>query len=127
MAKLLIIDDVSSTRRHLRDVLAAAGHAVNEAADGAQAIAMLEASPRIDAIILDLMMPNMNGWEFREYQLSRPALARIPTIVLTVRDLAEQDRYALRLGAATVLRKPIDEEALLDAVSAVKASKPDDE
>ena len=119
MPTVLVIDDVVSTRRLLRTILSEAHYEVHEAADGAQAMAMLDAFS-IDAIILDLMMPNMNGWEFRECQLAEPRFARLPTVILTVKDLAEHERYGLRIEATTVLKKPVPQAAILEALDRIR-------
>ena len=121
---VLIVDDVRSTRDRLARVLDAGGYAALEAADGREALKVLATTPVVDAIVLDLVMPGMNGWEFRAFQLRDPRLAVIPTLVVTVKALAEHDRYALRLGTSTLLQKPFDDSQVLQAVSQALTSKP---
>jgi CheY-like chemotaxis protein len=118
------VDDVRSTRDRLTRVLGSGGYDVLEAGDGREALRMLATSPVIDGILLDLVMPGMNGWEFRDFQLRDPRLSVIPTLVVTVKALAEHDRYALRLGTATLIQKPFEDWQVLQAVSRVLSGKP---
>ena len=121
---VLLVDDVRSTRDRLARVLGAGGYDILEAADGREALRVLASSPAVDAILLDLVMSGMNGWEFREFQLRDPRLSTIPTLVVTVKALAEHERYALRLGTATLIQKPFEDGQVLQAVSRVLAGRP---
>lgn len=110
-----IVDDDSDIREAMRLVLELRGYDVLEASDGAEA---LEVMRRSDApcclVLLDLMMPGMNGWEFRARQRADPALASVPVVVLSgVREVASQAR---ELDASEVLQKPIDLEQLVSIV-----------
>lgn len=108
---ILVIDDDETVRETLRDFLSDEGYASVLAADGSQALELLRSGrPRPSLIILDLGMPNMDGWQFRACQMRDPALAEIPVIVATA------DRGALVAGAAAVLRKPLDLRHLASAV-----------
>ena len=120
---VLLIDDVRSTRDRLARVLDTGGHDILEAADGREALRVLTTTP-VDAILLDLVMPGMNGWEFRESQLRDPRLAAIPTLVVTVKALAEHERYSLRLGTTTLIHKPFEDWQVLQAVSGILAGRP---
>lgn len=121
---ILLIDDVRSTRDRLSRVLGSAGYDIIEAADGREALRVLATAPVVDAILLDLVMPGMNGWEFRELQLRDPRLSIIPTLVVTVKALAEHERYSLRLGTATLIQKPFEDGQVLQAVSRMVTSRP---
>jgi len=116
---VLVVDDVKSTRDRLSRVLLSRGYGVLEATDGRDALKALATTPSIDAILLDLVMPAMNGWEFREFQLRDSRLAQIPTLVITVRDLAEWERYALRVGTATLILKPFEDWQVLESLARV--------
>jgi len=102
------------TRGMITRALIAHGHDVAEACDGHEALKTL-ASSRFDAILLDLVMPNVDGWQFRQTQLRFPALARIPTIVVTARTLGEYERDALRTPYVVV--KPFAERGLLTVLN----------
>ena len=120
---VLVVDDVRSTRDRLARVLDTGGYDILEAADGREALRVLANSPAVDAILLDLVMSGMNGWEFREFQLRDPGLSIIPTLVVTVKALAEHERYALRLGTATLIQKPFEDGQVLQAVSRALAGR----
>jgi CheY-like chemotaxis protein len=119
MAAVLIVDDIKDTRDRLRRLIAAEGHQVVEAADGKDALTALHGTPAIDVIVLDLVMPGVSGWEFRELQLEDARMARIPTIIITARSLADHDRYALRVAKTTVIQKPFEDAAVIDALTQV--------
>ena len=84
---VLLVDDVRSTRERVARVLVTGGFDTLEAADGREALRVLANSPKVDAILLDLLMSGMNGWEFRELELRNAHLASIPTLVVTVKAL----------------------------------------
>lgn len=121
---VLIVDDVRSTRDRLARVLGTGGYDIIEAADGREALRVLATSPSVDAILLDLVMSGMNGWEFRDFQLRDSRLSIIPTLVVTVKALAEHERYTLRLGTATLIQKPFEDWQVLQSVSRVLAGRP---
>jgi CheY-like chemotaxis protein len=95
-------------------VLVWEGHRVVGAANGREALERLRAMPRPSLILLDLMMPEMNGAQFRAEQLRDPALASIPVVVVSADAAAEEKAAAL--GAVACLRKPVDIDDLLDEV-----------
>lgn len=84
------------------------------ARSGKEALAILRGSAPPDAILLDLLMPEMDGWQFRKEQLSDAALARIPVIAISAATLARNS--ALSFGARTFLGKPVDFDDLRGAV-----------
>ena len=96
----------------LADGLGAQGYAVDLATDGADALARLAQGPSPDAIVLDLGMPRMNGWQFRDLQKRLPALARIPVVVLT-------GEPPLGIDARDVVVKPAPIAALDEAIRRV--------
>jgi CheY-like chemotaxis protein len=117
---VLVVEDDDATRAHIASVLKQQDHRVYEARDGLDALKHASATP-LDAIVLDLVLPNVDGWSFRDVQLRDTALAHIPTLIVTVRPLNERDRYAL--ATPFVVRKPFDDRGLLSqfnrAVAAV--------
>lgn len=115
--RILVVDDTESTRHRLGETLKHYGFTVCEASNGAEALDILK-QLSVDAILLDLIMPSMNGWEFRETQLRNPWLASIPTVVVTVKPLAPHERYALR--ADTVVQKPFVDEDVICALQRVR-------
>jgi len=112
---LLIIEDDEDIRETLVDVLEDHGYEVNSASNGLEGLEALSASPRLPCLILlDLMMPRMDGAAFRQEQRQREELAGIPVVVISAyRDAEER---AATLEAAAFLPKPIDMHQLLHTV-----------
>jgi CheY-like chemotaxis protein len=112
--RVLIVDDDEDLRGTLAGILEEEGHDVEEASDGAEALAYLRRTRALpDVILLDLMMPGMNGWQFREAQRRDPRLAPIPVVVLT----ASRTLHLNPIDAARIVYKPLDLDDLLDAVA----------
>jgi CheY-like chemotaxis protein len=116
--QLLVVDDDPLIRDGLAELLRGSGYSVATAKHGGDALDYLRrnAAPRV--IILDLMMPVMDGWEFRRRQSQDPALSDIPTIVLSA---ALQDRRTLEMKADEYFPKPLHIRGLLDAVARFSA------
>jgi two-component system, chemotaxis family, chemotaxis protein CheY len=114
---LLVVEDDPDIREALSVVLRDAGYGIRAAVDGFDAIEALRRGPRPSAILLDLMMPGMNGYEFREEQRADPAIADIPVIVITATRWTE--RAAAQLGAVACVPKPAQVEDLIAAVARV--------
>lgn len=109
-----VIDDDPDIREVIALALEEHGYRVVSAADGAEGLWRLRQHEGCRLILLDLMMPGLNGWEFRELQLQDPALASIPVVVLSgVRGLPE---HAAKLHAAAYLQKPVDLDHLVSAI-----------
>jgi len=108
---ILVVEDDVDIREMTTELLREAGYFVEAAADGVEALACLRSSGAISLVVLDLNMPRMNGFEFRERQLADPTLAPIPVIAVTAYgQLAEQ---VARLGPVPCLKKPFDHDELL--------------
>jgi len=119
MAKILVIEDDASIRLGLEDTLRAKGYEVVAVGRGDSGIAHAEES-RPDLIILDIMLPDIDGFEVcRRLKSARSALAEVPVIMLTARG-AELDRVrGLELGADDYVTKPFSLMELLARVAAV--------
>jgi twitching motility two-component system response regulator PilH len=112
---LLVMDDDPDQRRLLERVLGAAGHRVVTAADGRSGTEATKAL-RPDAVILDVLMPGLNGYQTcRAIRLDR-ATAQVPVIIPTSKDEPTDALWAEEVGANTFLPKPADVPALLRAV-----------
>ena len=111
---ILVVDDDPDILETTRFVLECAGYRVSTAANGTEALTRLHAEAAPCVILLDLMMPVMNGWEFRAEQARDPGLAAIPVIVVTGAGKAAPE--AVSLGAACLLEKPVDLTTLLSMV-----------
>ncbi len=107
---ILVVDDDEDLRELVSDALVLAGYRVRTARNGKVALEQAQLM-RPDLIVLDLMMPVMNGWQFLEAQREDPDLASVPVIVVT----AGPDSQAE--GAAVFMRKPFDVATLLTVVA----------
>jgi CheY-like chemotaxis protein len=113
---ILIVDDDSEIRSALTDLLTIAGYGVLEAANGQEALDLLGRpdEPLPCLIVLDVMMPILDGWEFRRRQIADPRLASIPVLVVTA-DTTAPRRPEAR-SVQSFLMKPADPDALLRAI-----------
>src|SRR5262249_19670399 len=111
---LLLVEDNASTREGLTLLLQGAGYSVTGAANGRQALDYLHLTQPPFVILLDLVMPVMNGWQFRREQQKDPALAHIPVVVLSSE--SDLSRIAASLGVAGYLSKPVEFAQLLDTL-----------
>lgn len=111
---ILIVEDDFDIRDTLSEILSAEGYRVSTAANGREALDQLGAPELPCVILLDLMMPVMNGWQFRAEQEKDPRLSSIPVIVISADAGVFQKADALR--AAAILRKPVQLDDLLEKV-----------
>jgi CheY-like chemotaxis protein len=112
--RVLVVDDDRDIRDSLVEVLEDQGYLALGAANGVEALEVMRTSAKLPCLILlDLMMPMMDGWEFRAAQLANPAWTQIPVIVISA--YADVDAQARAL-AAEHLRKPLAARLLLEAV-----------
>ena len=112
--KLLLVEDDRDLREALCQLLNDSGYDVVCAENGREALEYLAGAPPPCVVLLDLMMPVMNGWEFRAEQSKNQRISDIPVVVVTADGRA--DLKALALGVDDYLRKPIQIDRLLDAV-----------
>jgi adenylate cyclase len=101
---VLLVDDDGDTRAMMHASLAAEGWAITEAENGRAALDRMKQT-RPDAIVLDLMMPEMNGFEFLTELRVHPEWRTMPVVVVTARDLSEADRRRLRGAVERVIQK----------------------
>jgi GAF domain-containing protein/CheY-like chemotaxis protein/anti-sigma regulatory factor (Ser/Thr protein kinase) len=111
----LLVDDDEVVRRGVRQALEPIGWRVTEAGDGQEAVALL-ATARPDVIILDLMMPKMDGFEFMDALRGQPDCQEIPVVVITAKDLTDEDRDRLNGGVERIIQKS-DRDAMLRQLS----------
>jgi CheY-like chemotaxis protein len=114
--RLLMVDDDELGRRQMRTALEQQDWTVTEASDGLAALARLnEARP--DVIILDLMMPQMDGFEFLEEMRRKAEWRGIPVVVVTARDLTDADRIRLNGGIERIIQKTNRDDMLREVGS----------
>jgi CheY-like chemotaxis protein len=116
MASVMIVEDDPDTRDMLERFLELEGFEVRTAANGLLALESLQNDSALSVILLDLMMPVMNGWQFREAQASDPKLAGIPVVVVTAAG-TRGDIPAIEADAW--LSKPVDLDRLLATLGAI--------
>jgi len=123
-ARVLVVEDEESTRRMMRLILEREGCVVAEAENGRVALERLDASPP-DLIVLDLMMPEMDGFEFLAECGKNEAWRKIPIVVMTAKKLTAADRRRLEGGVALLLEKSDDDlDALLALLRDMIAKRP---
>jgi CheY-like chemotaxis protein len=109
---VLIVEDDADLRDMMAQLLSLEGYRAEAVPNGREALHYLERGDRPDVILLDLMMPVMDGWEFRRRQVQDPAIANVPVVVLSALDPAR----AADLGGTAFLKKPLDFDRLLELV-----------
>ena len=115
---ILVVDDDPDIRDIVADILCDEGYRALGAENGRQALRMLrEDGLRPQLILLDMMMPELDGWGFRAEQQQDAELAPIPVVVFTAHELPSQT--AAQMQAAGFLKKPIRLAQLLDTVKRV--------
>ena len=116
MLKVLVVDDEARMRKLVKDFLTIKGYQVLEAGDGEQALEMFFAQKDVALIILDVMMPKMDGWEvcrtIRQY-------SQIPIIMLTARSEERDELQGFKLGVVEYISKPFSPKILVARVEAI--------
>jgi len=107
---LLVVEDDLEVRETLNDFLTDEGFRIVTARNGKDALAQLRAGLRPSAILLDLLMPEMDGWEFRQEQVADATLRTIATVIFTATSPPDT---AARMPGVEVIRKPIDADELV--------------
>lgn len=113
--RLLVVEDDDMIRDALTELLRDEGATVMATVNGREALGELRSGRPFDLILLDLMMPVMDGWEFRVEQRSDPALAHIPLIAMS----ADMSAKARAIAADAYLRKPLDFAELVGRIRMV--------
>lgn len=114
---ILVVEDDIDIREAIALLLADEGYEVACVGDGSEALSYLHEGHTPALILLDIMMPGMDGYAFREAQQMEPELARIPVVVLSASsNLAQRART---LGAAAAIEKPVQVEQLVKVIEQV--------
>jgi len=118
MAHILVVDDSEVLRRIVVFNLVKNGYTVSEASDGEEALQKLKESTP-DLVILDIMMPKMNGFEVLKVMKQDENLSKVPVIVLTAKGGENDLQEGLKLGADIFLTKPFSPGRLIEEVQRV--------
>ena len=114
--KILVVDDESRMRKLVKDFLVRAGYQVLEAADGEEAVDVFFSTKGIDLLVLDVMMPKMDGWEVvREIR----KMSKVPIIMLTAKDQEQDELQGFELGVDEYISKPFSPKILVARIGAI--------
>src|SRR5690349_12101608 len=115
MARILIVDDSPSQLMGIRRIVEKLGHETLTAEDGAAGV---EAAKRElpDLVLMDVVMPNLNGFQATRSISKDPATAHIPVILVTTKDQDTDRVWGMRQGARAFVTKPVNEAELTEAV-----------
>ncbi len=114
-AVILIVDDIAANRNFLGDILMSQGYRVKAASGGEEALRML-GNERPDLVLLDVLMPDLNGYEVCKQVRSDPATGLLPIIMVTALDASQERVRGLEAGADDFVTKPINQAELLARV-----------
>jgi two-component system chemotaxis response regulator CheY len=117
MKTVLVIDDSATIRMAIRRILEKIGYGVVEAADGAEALERVSASPA--AVLCDIDMPTMDGLTFLRELRKRPSQTSLPVIMCTTHNSFDKIREALALGANEYIMKPFDADIIASKLTQV--------
>ena len=116
MFRILVVDDDRNTRLFMSALLSDAGYTVLLAEDGVRALEVMD-KEHVDLIILDIMMPNMDGYELTG--ALRASNENLPILMVSARQLPEDKRRGFLVGTDDYMTKPVDDEELLLRVKAL--------
>jgi chemosensory pili system protein ChpA (sensor histidine kinase/response regulator) len=116
---VLVVDDSVSVRRVLSNLFQNQGWRPATAKDGMEALEILQSGKRFDAVLLDMEMPRMDGYELLTLLRGQAQFAALPVVMLTSRAAEKHRRKAFELGATDYLVKPYQDDALLSVISRV--------
>ena len=118
MAQVLIVDDSPTEVHILSSMLEKGGHTVITSSSGEDGIAQAKAV-KPNLILMDVVMPGMNGFQATRQLTKDPATANIPIIIVTTKDQETDRVWGLRQGAKDYITKPIEEAVLLEKIKAL--------
>ena len=113
--RILVVEDDTSIRELLVELLESEGYKVASAVNGLDGLKQLQATESPDLILIDLMMPVMDGYSFRTEQLKNPAWAKIPTVVMSAEANAKEKMKNFNITA--FLSKPVELDTILNTVA----------
>jgi CheY-like chemotaxis protein/HAMP domain-containing protein len=114
--KVLVVDDDVRNIFALSSVLERRGMSVLTAGTGREAIAILDSTPSVAIVLMDIMMPEMDGYETMQVIRQNPALRRLPIVALTAKAMKGDREKCLEAGASEYLAKPVNTDQLLSAL-----------
>lgn len=121
MAKILVVDDSPTEVHVLQTILEKHGHEVVVATSGEDGIEAAKLNTP-DMVLMDVVMPGMNGFQATRQLARQPETASIPVIIVTTKDQETDKVWAMRQGAKDYIVKPVQEKALIEHVNMALAS-----
>lgn len=118
MARILIVDDSPTEMYKLTGMLEKHGHQVLKAENGADGVALAR-QEKPDAVLMDIVMPGMNGFQATRQLSKDPETSGIPVIIVTTKDQETDKVWGTRQGARDYLTKPVDEQTLIKTLDGV--------
>jgi twitching motility two-component system response regulator PilH len=118
MARVMVVDDSPTDKAFLKQMLERAGYQVLEATTGQDAIDMAR-THKPDCVVMDVVMPGMNGFQATRMLSKDPATAGIPILVVSSKNQETDRLWALRQGAKEYITKPVKEADLIGKIKAV--------
>jgi twitching motility two-component system response regulator PilH len=115
MARILIVDDSPSQLLGIKRIVEKLGHETLSAEDGAAGVEVAKAE-KPDLILMDVVMPNLNGFQATRTIIKNADTAHIPIILVTTKDQETDKVWGMRQGAKAYVTKPIKEEELVKAL-----------
>ena len=116
MFHILVVDDDKNTRLLFRAVLEGAGYTVTTAEDGVKALSVMDRA-HVDLVVLDIMMPNMDGYEFT--RLLRESQNNLPILMVSAKQLPADKHKGFLAGTDDYMTKPIDDEEMIYRIKAL--------
>jgi adenylate cyclase len=119
MKTILAVDDDPDILALVEKILKREGYEVLTAANGAKAISLLKTGRKVDLILLDVMMPNINGFEVSQWVRGSESERRIPVVFVTAKDDAQSMKEGFRSGGTVYLTKPFTTTQLVKTVTSI--------
>ena len=118
MAQVLIVDDSPTETHLLREMLEKNGHSVLTAENGALGVKVCK-EKKPDLVLMDVVMPELNGFQATRQLSKDPGTAHIPIIIVTTKDQETDRLWGLKQGARDYLTKPVSEKALMTTLKSL--------
>ena len=122
MAKVLIVDDSPTQLQGLRLIVEKLGHSVVTAEDGSQGVEVCKREMP-DLVLMDVVMPNLNGFQATRQISKDPKTSHIPVILVTTKDQETDKVWGMRQGAKAYITKPIVESQLVETIQEILAGR----
>jgi twitching motility two-component system response regulator PilH len=116
MARILIVDDSPTQTLSLTKIVKKHGHEILTAKDGVEGVEIAKAELP-DLVLMDVVMPNINGFQATRQITKNPSTSHIPVLIVTTKDQETDRIWGARQGAKGYITKPVDEDTLMEAIN----------